>query len=172
MPFFGVFCKNNVNVLSNKTNDSPQVDMVGVFQSRLLLSVCPCSRPLFTYCIEGIVATAICFPTFGLNNLQGNVQLWEESISVQKYYLIKEKECEKVCLMEKSSVGMEQVLFAFWRPGVDMCLILVHFYVSPLVQCDAYESRWHTSVVPFALHQGIRILFTDWCIYNLWFINA
>lgn len=42
--------------------------------------------------------------------------------------------------MEKSSVGMEQVLFAS-LPGVDMCLILVHFYVSPLVQCDAYESR-------------------------------
>lgn len=32
--FFCVFCKNNVNVLSNKTNDSPHVDMVVAFQSK------------------------------------------------------------------------------------------------------------------------------------------
>lgn len=76
--------------------------------------------------------------------------------------------------MERNSALERNKSWVCYRwPGADMSLILMHFYVSPFVQRDAWRNQdeipqWF----PFALHQGVRSVFTDWCILkvssNLW----
>lgn len=56
------------------------------------------------------------------------------------------QECEKVHLVERNSMlGWNNTCVCFRHAGADMSLILMHFYVSPVVQRDAWHKMKYLS---------------------------